>query len=131
MSEERSWSEDTKKIGDSIVSLTLSQAKELSDYLKEEHGIEAAAGGAVMVAAAGGLGEAAEEQSAFDVVLTACGDKKIQVIKAVREISGLGLKEAKGLVDEAPKAIKEGVAKEEAEELKKKLEEAGATVELK
>jgi large subunit ribosomal protein L7/L12 len=130
MSEERSWSDDTKSIGDSIVALTLTQAKELSDYLKEVHGIEAAAAAAVMAGPAGG--EAAEEeQTSFDVVLEAVGDKKIQVIKVVREITALGLKEAKGLVDEAPKAIKEGVDKDEAEKLKADLEAAGASVSLK
>ena len=99
--------------------------------MKETYGIEPAAGGAVMVAGdGGGGGEAAEEKSSFDVVLKGDGGKKINVIKAVREITGLGLKEAKELVESAPKAIKEGLAKDEAEELKTKLEEAGAEVEL-
>ena len=109
------------------------QAKELGDYLKEEHGIEPAGGGAVMVAgpAAGGGGEAAaEEKTSFDVILKAFGDKKIQVIKEVRALTGLGLKEAKDLVDGAPKPVKEGVSKEEADEAKSKLEAAGATVEI-
>lgn len=130
--EAREWSKDIKKIGDKIVGLTLMQAKELGDYLKDEYGIEPAAGGAVMVAgpAAGGGGEEAEEKSTFDVILKSFGDKKIQVIKEVRALTGLGLKEAKGLVDGVPKAVKEGVSKEEAEAAQKQLEEAGATVEL-
>jgi large subunit ribosomal protein L7/L12 len=131
MSEDKTWSEDIKKLGDSIVSLTLMQAKELSDYLKDEHGLEAAAA-PVAVAAVAGDGQAAEaEKTEFDVVLESFGDKKIQVIKAVREVTSLGLKEAKELVDGAPKALKEGVAKEDAEAMKAKLEEAGATVSLK
>lgn len=132
MSEEtREWNSSIKKIGDSIVKLTLMQAKELADYLKEEHGIEPAAGGAVMVAGpAAGAEEAAEEKTSFDVILKAIGDKKIQVIKEVRAITALGLKEAKDLVDNAPKPVKEGVSKEEAEEIQKKLEAAGATVEV-
>ena len=129
--ETKTWSADIKEIGDKIVALTLMQAKELADYLKDEYGIEPAAGGAVMMAGPAADGEAAEEEkSSFDVVLKAAGDKKIQVIKEVRAITGLGLKEAKGLVDAAPKAVKEGVTKEEAEELKKQLEAAGAAVEL-
>ena len=129
----KEWSSDIKKLGDSIVKLTLMQAKELSDYLKDEHGIEPAAGGAVMVAgpAAEGAGGAAEEEkSTFDVVLKEIGDKKIQVIKEVRAMTGLGLKEAKALVDGVPKAVKEGISKEEAEEARKQLEAAGAVVEL-
>ena len=130
----REWADDVKKLGDNIVGLTLLQAQELSDYLKEEHGIEAAAGGGVMMAAAPGAGDgggAAEEKTAFDVVLASIGDKKIQVIKAVRAITGLGLKEAKDLVEGAPKAVKEGVAQDEADKVKAELEEAGATVEIK
>ena len=128
--------DDLKSIGDQIAGLTLKQAKDLSDYLKEEHGIEAAAGGgAVMMApGAGGGGDAggaAEEKTEFDVVLTNFGDKKIGVIKEVRGITGLGLKEAKEMVEGVPSKIKEGVSKEEAEEAKKKLEDAGATVEIK
>lgn len=133
MSEEtKSWNADIKEIGDKIVALTLMQAKELADYLKEEYGIEPAAGGAVMVAgpAAGGGEAAAEEKTSFDVVLKAVGDSKIGVIKEVRAITGLGLKEAKELVDNAPKPIKEGASKDEADEMKEKLEAAGATVEL-
>ena len=120
------------KIGDNIAELSLSQAVELADYMKDTYGIEPAAGGAVMMAgpAAGGDG-GAEEQTEFDVVLEAIGDKKIAVIKAVREITGLGLKEAKGVVDEAPKAVKEKVSETEANEIKGKLEEAGASVTVK
>ena len=132
MSEEKTFSADITELGDKIVALTLMQAKELADYLKDVHGIEPAAGGAVMVAgpaAGGGGGEAAEEEkTSFDVVLKEIGDKKIQVIKEVRALTGLGLKEAKELVDSAPKAVKEGVSKEDAETAKKTLEEAGATV---
>ena len=112
--------------------LTLLEAQELKTILKDEYGIEPAAGGAVMVAGAADAGGAAEEEKTeFDVILKAAGDKKINVIKEVRGITGLGLKEAKELVEGAPKPVKEGVSKDEAEELKKKLEEAGATVELK
>jgi len=132
--ESRSWSADIKELGDKIVALTLMQAKELGDYLKTEYGIEPAASGAVMVAgpAAEGGGEAGaeEEKTSFDVVLKEIGEKKIQVIKEVRALTSLGLKEAKDLVDNAPKAVKEGVSKEEAEEAKKQLEQAGATVEI-
>lgn len=132
MSEEaaREWNADIKKIGDKIVGLTLMQAKELGDYLKEEHGIEPAAGGAVMMAGPAAGGEEAEEKSTFNVVLKEIGEKKIQVIKEVRAITGLGLKEAKGLVDSVPKPVKEGVSKEDAEEIQKQLEAAGATVGL-
>ena len=126
---------DIKELGDKIVGLTLKQAVDLATYLKETHGIEPAAGGAVMVAAPGGAGAgaaaAAEEKTTFDVVLKGGGDKKIQVIKVVRQVTGLGLKEAKDLVEGAPKTVKEGLAKDEAEKLKKELEEQGATVELK
>jgi large subunit ribosomal protein L7/L12 len=133
MSEEaKTWNEDIKAIGDKIVALTLMQAKELADYLKEEYGIEPAAGGAVMMAgpAAGGEAAEAEEKTSFDVILEAAGDKKIAVIKEVRAITGLGLKEAKELVDGAPKPVKEGASKDEAEELKKQLEAAGATAKI-
>ncbi|MFT4593727.1 MAG: large subunit ribosomal protein L7/L12 [Phycisphaerales bacterium] len=120
------------KIGDNIAGLTLTQAVDLADYMKDTYGIEPAAGGAVMMAGpAGGGDSGADEQTEFDVVLESIGDKKIAVIKAVREITGLGLKEAKGLVDEAPKAIKEKVSEEEANEVKGKLEEAGAGVTIK
>jgi large subunit ribosomal protein L7/L12 len=134
--EGKTWSGQVKELGDKIVVLTLMQAKELADYLKEVYGIEPAAGGAVMVAgpaAAGGgaAAEAAPEKSTFDVVLTGFGDKKIQVIKEVRALTGLGLKEAKELVDGVPKPVKEGASKEDAEAAKKQLEAAGATIEIK
>ena len=124
---------DLKKLAEEIVGLTLLEAQELKTILKDEYGIEPAAGGAVMMAGpAGDAGGAAEEEKTeFDVILADAGANKINVIKVVREITGLGLKEAKDLVEGAPKAVKEGAAKAEAEELKKKLEEAGATVELK
>ena len=124
---------DIKALAEQIVGLTLLEAKELQDVLKDEYGIEPAAGGAVMMAGPGGGdgGAAAEEQTEFDVVLTSAGDKKINVIKEVRAITGLGLKEAKEMVESAPKPIKEGVSKDEANELKEKLEAAGAGVELK
>jgi large subunit ribosomal protein L7/L12 len=128
--------EDIKQLGDKIVGLTLKQAVDLAAYLKDAHGIEPAAGGVMMAAgpAAGGAGAAAapaEEKSTFDVVLKSGGDKKIQVIKVVRAATQLGLKEAKDLVEGAPKTVKEGLDKAEAEKLKKELEEQGATVELK
>ncbi len=129
----KEWTAEIKELGDKIVSLTLMQAKELGDYLKEEHGIEPAGGGAVMVAgpaAGGGEDEAAEEKTSFDVVLKEVGEKKIQVIKEVRALTGLGLKEAKELVDGAPKPVKEGVSKEDAEAAQKQLEGAGAVVEV-
>jgi large subunit ribosomal protein L7/L12 len=126
---------DIKELGDKIVGLTLKQAVELAGYLKDEHGIEPAAGGAVMMAGpAGGGGAAApaeEAKTTFDVVLKGAGDKKIQVIKVVRSATGLGLKEAKDLVEGAPKTVKENLTKDDAEKLKKELEEQGATVELK
>ena len=127
---------DIKELGDKIVGLTLKQAVDLAAYLKDEHGIEPAAGGAVMMAGPAGAGggaaaEAEEAKSTFDVVLKAGGEKKIQVIKVVRAATGLGLKEAKDLVEAAPKVVKEGLSKEDAEKLKKELEEQGATVELK
>ena len=132
----REFSTGTKELGDKIVELTLKEAKELSDYLEEVHGIEAASGGAVMMTATGGGGEggegAAVEQTEFDVVLENFGDKKIGVIKVVRGATGLGLKEAKELVEKAPDAkVKEGISKEDAEKLKAELEEAGATVAIK
>ncbi|MHC4854900.1 MAG: 50S ribosomal protein L7/L12 [Planctomycetota bacterium] len=130
MSEEKTFSAETKELGDKIVALTLMQAKELADYLKDVHGIEPAAGGAVMVAgpAAGAGEEAAEEKTSFNVILKEIGDKKIQVIKEVRALTGLGLKEAKDVVDGAPKPVKENVSKEEAEEARAALEAAGAVV---
>lgn len=119
-----------EKIVDDLSQLTVIEAAELSKLLEEKWGVSAAA--PVAVAAAAGAGEAAaEEKDSFDVILAAFGEKKINVIKEVRTITGLGLKEAKDLVESAPKLVKEGVKKEEAEELKKKLEGAGATVELK
>jgi len=131
----KKWSSEIKKLGDKIVALTLMQAKELGDYLKEEHGIEPAAGAAVMMAgpapAAGATPEEAEEKTSFDVILKEFGDKKIQVIKEVRALTGLGLKEAKDLVEGVPKPVKEGLSKEEAEAARKQLEAAGAVVELK
>ena len=134
MSEDREWNADLKAIGDKIVGLTLLQAKELSDYLKEVHGIEPASGGAVMMAApAAGGAEADAAPSVQDVILKAVPDstKKISVIKAVREITGLGLKEAKDLVEKAPSPVKEKVSTDEAGKLKQQLEEAGGEVELK
>ena len=120
------------ELGDKLVGLTLKEAVDLADYLKETYNIEPAAGGvAMMPGPGGGGGEEAEEKTEFDVVLKAAGDKKIQVIKAVREATGLGLKEAKEIVDGAPKTLKEGVAKEEAEALADKIKEAGGEVELK
>ena len=120
------------KIGDNIADLTLSQAVELADYMKDTYGIEPAAGGAVMMAGPAGAGDGGgDEQTEFDVILEAIGEKKIAVIKAVREITGLGLKEAKGLVDEAPKSVKEKVSETDANEVKAKLEEAGASVTIK
>lgn len=129
--EAKSFDAAITKIGDSIAALTLKEAVDLTDYMKDAYGIEPAAGGAVMMADAGG-GDAGEaEQTEFDVIVEGPGDKKIQVIKVVREITGLGLKEAKALVDGAPQPVKEKVSKEEAEEFKTKLEEAGAPVSIK
>ncbi len=131
----REWSPEIKELGDKIVELTLVKAKELADYLKEVHGIEPAAGGAVIMAgpAAGAGGEDAADAgpTTFDVVLTEIGSNKIQVIKAVREETTLGLKEAKALVDSAPSTIKEGLPKEDAEKLRTKLEAHGAKAELR
>ena len=124
------------ELGDKIVALSLLQARALSEYLKEKHGIEAAAGGVMMAApaagagAAGGAAPAAAEKTTFDVILKNAGEKKIQVIKVVRTATSLGLKEAKDLVEAAPKTVKTGVEKAEAEKLKKELEAEGATVEL-
>jgi large subunit ribosomal protein L7/L12 len=130
----REFSADTKELGDRIVGLTLKAAKELSDYLDEVHDIQPASSGAVMVAAAAGGdgdGEAAAEKTEFDVVLESFGDTKISVIKVVRSATGLGLKEAKDLVEGAPGKVKEGISKEDAEKLQKELEEAGAKVSVK
>jgi len=129
--EAKNWSGETKKLGDAIVKLTLMQAKELGDYLEEEYGIEPAAGGAIMMAGpAGAAAEAVPEKVTFDVILKAAGDKKIQVIKEVRALTALGLKEAKDLVEGAPKPVKTGVNKDEAEAARKQLESAGAVVEV-
>ncbi len=127
------FSTTTKKLGDDIVKLTLKEAKELSDYLKDVHGIEPASGGAVMMAgpADGGGAAAAVEQTEFDVVMDSFGENKINVIKVVRSATGLGLKEAKDLVEGVPSKVKEGVSKEDAEKLKKELETAGAKVTVK
>lgn len=122
---------DLDKLVDELSKLTVLEAAELAKKLEDTWGVSAAAPVAVAAAPAAGGGAAAEVKDSFDVVLAAAGDKKINVIKEVRAITGLGLKEAKDLVEGAPKAVKEGVAKAEAETLKKKLEEAGATVELK
>jgi len=125
---------DLEKLVEELSALTVMEAAELSKLLEEKWGVSAAAPVAVAAvggAAGGDAGAAAEEKTEFDVVLAAAGDKKINVIKEVRAITGLGLKEAKELVESAPKPVKEGVGKDEAEELKKKLEEAGASVELK
>ena len=124
---------DLKALAEQIVNLTLLEAQELKTILKDEYGIEPAAGGAVMMAGPAGDagGEAAEEKTEFDVILLEAGGNKIAVIKEVRAITGLGLKEAKDLVEAGGKAVKEAAPKEEAEEIKKKLEDAGAKVELK
>ena len=128
------YADATKKLGEAIVALNLKEAKELSDYLENEHGIKAAVGGGVIMAAPGaGGGEAAAEevQTEFDVVLESFGDKKIGVIKEVRALTALGLKEAKELVEGVPSKVKEAVSKEDAEAAKAKLEAAGATVSIK
>lgn len=123
---------DLKKLAEELVNLTVKDVNELADILKQEYGIEpAAAAVAVAGPAAGGDGAAAEEKTEFDVVLNAAGGQKLQIVKLVKELTGLGLKEAKAVVDSAPAPIKEAVSKEEAEALKKQLEEAGAEVELK
>jgi large subunit ribosomal protein L7/L12 len=123
---------DLKDFAEQLVNLTVKEVNELADILKDEYGIEPAAA-AVAVAAGGGAagGEAAEEQTEFDVILKAAGGSKLAVVKLVKELTGLGLKDAKDIVDSAPKAVKEGVTKDEAEGIKKSLEEAGAEVELK
>ena len=123
---------DVKVLAEQLVGLTVKEVQELADFLKSEYGIEPAA--ATVVASAGGDGGAAavvEEKTAFDVVLVAAGPSKLQVVKIVKELTGLGLKEAKDLVDGAPKAVKEGVSKAEADEVAGKLKEAGAEVEVK
>ena len=124
---------DVKKLAEELVNLTVKEVSELANILKDEYGIEPAAAAVAVAAvpAAGAAAEAAAEKTSFDVVLTSGGQAKLQVVKVVKDITGLGLKEAKDLVDGAPKAIKEGVSKEEAEAIKAQLEEAGAEVELK
>jgi large subunit ribosomal protein L7/L12 len=125
---------DLTQLAEQLVNLTVKEVKELTDILKDQYGIEPAAAGAVVVAGGGaGAGEAPaeEEKTSFDVILKAAGASKLAVVKLVKELTGLGLKEAKDLVDGAPKALKEGIAKDEAEALKKSLEEAGAEVEIK
>ncbi len=125
---------EDKDLADKMVNLTLKRAVDITTYLKETYGIEPAAGGVMMTGGGGGaapVAEKAEEKTTFDVVLKAAGDKKIQVIKEVRTATGLGLKEAKDLVEGAPKVVKESLTKEDAEKLKKTLEDQGATVELK
>lgn len=126
------YSAEAKELGDKIANMTLKQAKELSDYLKNEHGIEpASGGGAVMMAPAGDAPAAAVEQTEFDVVLTSFGDKKLNVVKVVKNITGASLMDAKKMVEGVPAKLKEGVSKEDAEKVKAEVEEAGGTVELK
>ncbi|MEI6524993.1 MAG: 50S ribosomal protein L7/L12 [Planctomycetota bacterium] len=126
------YAEDIQNLGEKIVGLTLKQAKELSDYLKDVHGIEAAAGGAVVMAApTEGAAAAVVEKTEFDVVLTAFGDKKLDIVKIVKNLTGLSLIDSKKLVEGVPSKIKEQISKEDAEKIKKELTEAGATVELK
>lgn len=130
----REFDAPTKEMGDKLVGLTLLQAKALADYLEDVHGIKPAGGGVMMAAMPtgdGGGAPAAVEQTEFDVVLTEFGDNKIAVIKAVRSITGLGLKEAKELVENAPKPVKQGIAKDEAEKVKKEIEDAGGKAEVK
>ncbi|MBL6725104.1 MAG: 50S ribosomal protein L7/L12 [Rubripirellula sp.] len=127
------FSAETKEMGDKIAELTLKQAKELSDYLKEAHGIEPAAGGGAVMVAAGpaDAGPAEEEKTEFDVVLTGFGDKKLNVVKVVKNLTGASLMEAKKMVEGVPATLKEGVAKEDADKIKAEIEEAGGSVELK
>ncbi|CAM4332633.1 50S ribosomal protein L7/L12 [Gillisia hiemivivida] len=122
---------DLKDFAEQLVNLTVKEVNELATILKDEYGIEPAAAAVTMAGPAGGGDDDAEEQTEFDVILTAPGGSKLAVVKLVKELTGLGLKDAKGLVDSAPKAVKEGVSKDEAEALKAQLEEAGAEVELK
>lgn len=135
MSEEAvmEFSAATKEIGDKIAGLTLKEARELSEYLKEEHKIEAAAGGAVMVAGGGGGGgeEAADAKTEFDVILTGFGDKKLDVVKVVKTITGASLMEAKKMVEGCPATLKEGAPKEECDKIKADVEAAGGSIELK
>ncbi len=127
------FSAETKELGDKLAELNLKQAKELSDYLKEEHGIEPAAGGAVMMAgpAAGGEGGAVEEKTEFDVVLTGFGDKKLDVVKVVKAITGASLMESKKMVEACPATLKEAASKEDADKIKADVEAAGGSIELK
>ena len=128
------YSSTTKDLGEKIVALTLKEAKQLSDYLEQVHGIKPAAGGGMMMmptSSTGGPGDAPAEKTEFDVILEGFGDKKIGVIKVVRAMTGLGLKEAKDLVEGVPSKVKEGLSKEDAEKTKKELEEAGAKVTIK
>jgi large subunit ribosomal protein L7/L12 len=122
---------DLKAFAEQLVNLTVKEVNELAEIMKEEYGIEPAAAAVAVAGPAAGGGEEAEEQTEFDVILTAAGGSKLAVVKLVKELTGLGLKEAKGLVDAAPKALKEGISKDEAEALKTQLEEAGAEVEVK
>jgi large subunit ribosomal protein L7/L12 len=134
MSTVAEFDQSTKELGDKIAGLTLLQAKQVVSYLKDVHGIEPAAGGAIMMAPGGGGGGAAapvEEKTEFDVILAAVGDNKINVIKVVRSATSLGLKEAKDLVEGAPKPVKTGLPKADADKLKAELEAAGAKVEIK
>ena len=132
MSDTKSFEAKVTKIGDEIASLTLKEAVDLAEYMKDKYGIEAAAGGGMMMAAAPAAGAAAAvEQSEFDVILDNSGANKIQVIKVVREATGLGLKEAKDIVDAAPKAIKDKISKEDADKLKGLIEAAGGKVVIK
>jgi large subunit ribosomal protein L7/L12 len=130
---ETAFADDIKELGDKLVGLTLKKAKELSDYIKDVHGIEPAAGGAVMMAAPadGGAAAAPVEQTEFDVVMTSFGENKLNVVKVVKNITGASLMDAKKLVEGVPAKIKEGASKDDANKIKKELEEAGATVELK
>ncbi len=122
---------DLKEFAEQLVNLTVKEVNELAQILKDEYGIEPAAAAVAVAGPAGGDDAAAEEQTAFDVIITAAGQKKLAVVKLVKELTSLGLKESKELVDSAPKAIKEGVTKDEADALKTQLEEAGAEVEVK
>jgi large subunit ribosomal protein L7/L12 len=122
---------ELKDFAEQLVNLTVKEVNELATILKDEYGIEPAAAAVAVAGPAAGGGEEAEAQTEFDVILTAAGSSKLAVVKLVKELTGLGLKEAKGIVDSAPAAVKEGVSKDEAEGLKKSLEEAGAEVELK
>jgi large subunit ribosomal protein L7/L12 len=122
---------DLKAFAEQLVNLTVKEVNELAEILKEEYGIEPAAAAAVAVAGPAGEGDAAEEKTSFDVILKAAGGAKLQIVKLVKELTGLGLKEAKAVVDSAPAPLKEGVTKDEADSLKTQLEEAGAEVELK